>query len=160
MRQLQRTIESFAFLYYAIDQADLEGFVRINGSPREHKVQGAALADEPRQADGSQVDQGHTPAPIEHAKHGVARGHTQVTPQSQFQSASNGVALDGSDYRLAQQHPGRSHGAAAVLFFLDRWTPPLGNLAQVSAGREHSLGASENRNIQLFVAIECVKCFS
>ena len=47
-------------------------------------------------------------------KHGVLLGHAQVAPERELEPAGDGVARDGGDHRLAQEHPRGAHRAVAV----------------------------------------------
>ena len=73
-----------------------------------------AVADEAGQPDRAAVAQGHAPAPAVDAEDGVGGRHPQVAPDGQLQPAGHGVALDGGDDRLVEQHPGRPHRPVAV----------------------------------------------
>ena len=68
----------------------------------EDEVERGAGPDEPGEADGAPVDEGHAPAAAEDAEHGVVGGDAEVAPQGQLEPAGDGVSLDRGDDRLGQ----------------------------------------------------------
>ena len=57
----------------------------------------------------------HAPAPAVDAEDRVLRRHAQVAPERELEAAGDGVALDGGDHGLGEQHPRRPHRPVAGL---------------------------------------------
>jgi hypothetical protein len=98
---------------HPVGQAPAQRLGRLDGPAGQDHVQRPALADDARQPHRAAVDQRHAPASAEHPEDRAFRGHPQVAPQGQLQSAGHRVALDGGDHRLGQQPPRRPHRTLA-----------------------------------------------
>src|SRR6516164_2745753 len=93
-------------------QTDVQAFFRGHFSPGQDNFEGAALADDSRQPNGSTVNQWHAPAPTIDAEVGLSRHHTKIAPQAQLHSASNSGALYCRDYRFIQLEARRPQRSA------------------------------------------------
>ncbi len=100
------------------------------GRPGQDHVEGAGLADQPRQAHRAAIDQRHAPAPAEDAEHRILLGHPEVAPAGQLQPAGHGMARNGGDHRLGELEPGRPHG------------PVGGQRAGIGGGRHGAVAAA------------------
>src|SRR5262249_18102403 len=92
------------------------------------------------------------PAAIEHAEDGIPRGHAKVAKQCQLQPAGHRVSFDRRDGGLGELHPCRAH--RGVTLGVDCLAAALGDLTQVGAGTECTLGAGEYGDVDIVVAFE------
>ncbi len=60
------------------------------------------------------VDERHAPAPAEDAEHRRFAGDAQVAQERQLEPARHGIAFNGRDRRLGEDHPRRTHGAVPM----------------------------------------------
>jgi hypothetical protein len=100
--QRHRSVEGRARRHHPVGQADPLGLRAVDAPAGEDEVHGPAVADEPGQPHGAQVDERHPEPPAVDAQHGVLGRHPQVAPQRQLQAAGHGEPLDGGDHRLGQ----------------------------------------------------------
>ncbi len=79
----------------------------------------------------------------------------EVAPEGELEPPGDGVALDGRDHGLAEDHPARTH--RPVAFGIDPVRPPgiVGHRLQVRPGTERALRARQDRNVGGVVRIEC-----
>ena len=87
--------------HHPVGQADLQGFIGRHRPAGQNHIHGPAVADQSRQTHGAAVDQGHAPAPAEHAERGGRFRHSQVAQQRQLQAAGHGKAAHGGNHRFA-----------------------------------------------------------
>jgi hypothetical protein len=113
------------------------------------------LSNEPGQAYGPEINQRNAPSPIEDSEDGVTRRHTQVAKQSEFQSASHGIPLDGSDHGFAKHHPGWSHRARAGLHHLR--ATAFSYFAKIGPGAKRALGPGKHGDMQIGIALKRLK---
>ena len=73
------------------------------------------MADQPRQADGAEIDQRHAEPAAEDAEGGVLGDHAHVRPQRQFHAAGDRKAFDRGDHGLRQAQPARPHRRDGVV---------------------------------------------
>src|SRR3546814_2838215 len=88
--------------------ADALRFVGIDRTAGQDHVERAALADDPRQADGAAVDERHAPAAAIDAEYRAGGGDAEVAPEREFEPAGDRVALDRGDHRLFEQQDRKS----------------------------------------------------
>jgi hypothetical protein len=136
-------------------QTHTQRFLRAHWPPGEDEVEGLPLADEPGQAHGAAVDEGHTPPPAEHPEHRVVGHHPQVAPERELEATGDGVPLDRGDHRLGEDAPRRSHRAVAI----DRdpvhaGAARLGHRLEVGTGAERAARAREHHHREVGVALE------
>src|SRR5438067_6872300 len=67
------------------------------------------MADQSRQPDGSEIDQGHAEAATEDPEGGVLRDHPHIRPQRQFHAAGDRETLHRRDYGFRQTQPAWPH---------------------------------------------------
>src|SRR3546814_9030560 len=79
--KLDRGAQRLAVGDDTVGQADALRFVGSNRAPGQDHVERAALADDPRQADGAAVDQRHTPAAAIDAEYRAGGGDAEVAPE-------------------------------------------------------------------------------
>jgi len=145
-REILRFGECTARLRQPLHESDPQRLVGRNRAACENEFQSPALADHAGQPDGAEVDKRHTEPPVEHAKCRVACGDAQVAPQRQLESPRDRIALDRRDHRLAQEHPGRSHGPVADFRKLNRRVDC--DRFQVETGAEVAAGSGQNGDRQ------------
>jgi hypothetical protein len=114
------------------------------------------MADQPRQADGAEIDQGHAEAAAEDAEGRILRDHAHVGPQRQLHAARDRKAFDRGDHRLRQPQPARAHRrdrvVAADLALL--LAVALGDRLQIRARAKIAAGAGEHRDGSDLVGVE------
>ena len=86
------SLEGLTVLHQPIGQADAHGFFGIHRPSGKNQIERPAVADQSRKADGTAVNQRHTPAAAVNAHHGAAFNNPQVTPQGQLEATGNCVA--------------------------------------------------------------------
>src|SRR5262245_49473188 len=91
-------------------QAERQALVRRHLAPGEDDFQGATQTDDARQAHGSAINQGHTPASTINAKIGILRHHPKIAPQPQLHAPGDGRTFDGGNDGLVQLKPGGPQG--------------------------------------------------
>jgi hypothetical protein len=100
-----------------------------------------------RQAHRAAIDQRHAPASAKHAELGALGRHAHIAPQSQLETAGDGVAFDSGDHRLGQQMARRAHRARG--FGIEqrrvRRSWPGGNL-EIVAGAERAAAPGQDRH--------------
>jgi hypothetical protein len=114
------------------------------------------MADQPRQADGTEVDQRHAESAAEDAEHGALADHAHVGPKGQLHAAGDGMPFDCGNHRLAETQPAwahRSNGLMAAELAPLQWIAGRDHL-QVRAGTEVSAHAGEDRDRGAFIRIE------
>ena len=102
LRQLLRTLARLSRGDQAVGEADGVGLAGVDGAAREHHVEGAALADQARQADRAAVGHGPAVAPAEHAEDGrlVGDAADRTRPRARGRRRRRGPGYGGDD-RLA-----------------------------------------------------------
>src|SRR4029079_16861794 len=98
-----------AFADDAIGEPERERLFGADGAAGEDEVHRPAFGDEARQPRGGGGGERNAEAAAEDAKGRRRRGDAQVAPDGELEPAGDGVALDGSDYRLGQLEPARPH---------------------------------------------------
>ena len=92
----------------AVGEAHAQRLLAGDAAAGEDQVERVAVAEQPRQPDGAAVHQRDAPAPAVDAEHRVLGRDAQVAPGGELEPARDGVALDGGDHRLAEQHARRA----------------------------------------------------
>jgi hypothetical protein len=110
------------------------------------------VADQPREPDRPEIYQRHAEPAAVNAEDGIARGHTKVAPQRQFQASRYGVTFHGCDYRFREKHARRTH--RSVAFFGHAVAAALGDGFQIRTGAKRSSGAGQHRDFQLLIPVE------
>jgi hypothetical protein len=125
-------------------------------APTGRPVRIRSIADQPRQADGAEVDQRHTEAAAEDAEGRVLGDHAHVRPQCELHAAGHRKALDRGDHRFRQPKPARPHRRdgveAAELALLLGVTRR--DLLQIRAGAEIAVDTGEDSDGSVLVRIE------
>ena len=98
--ELEGAIEMAARLDDLVDEADPVRLLGVDGAAGEDHLEGAAHADDPWQALGAAVDQGHAPSPLEETEGRAAGGDPQVAPERQLDASRQAPALDRGDRGL------------------------------------------------------------
>src|SRR5207237_5472943 len=95
------------------------------------------------------------PSPAVDAEGGIARGDAEVAPERQLEAAGDGVAFDGGDDGLREQHARRTERARAV--FVHAHAAAVEDRLQVAAGAEVLAGAGEYRDVRCVVGVETLE---
>ena len=96
-----------------IDQADAEGFGGVDHVSGEEDFEGAAFADEARQALGASVAGDESEFDFRLAEAGGVGGEADGAGEGELAAGSEGEAVDGGDDRLAAGFDEREDGLAA-----------------------------------------------
>ena len=113
-----------------------------------------AVADQPWQPDRSAVDQRHAPPPAVDAEDRVGRGHPQVAPERELETAGDGEAFDGGDDRLRQQHPRRPHRTIDRHVGVDVVPAAGADRLEIGAGAERATGPGQHGDGKVVVGLE------
>src|SRR4029453_4520347 len=97
-----------------VGEAHAQRLLARDPATREDQIEGVAVADQPRETHRPTVHQRDAPAPAEDAEPRILRRHPEVAPGGELEPASDGMALDGGDHGLREEHPGRSDRTVAV----------------------------------------------
>jgi hypothetical protein len=117
------------------------------------------MANQSRQPDGAEIDQGNAKAAAEDAESGVFRDHPHVRPQCEFHAAGDSKSFDRGDHGFRQPQPARPHRrdrimAADLALFVGI---ARRHRLEVGAGTEIAAGAGEHRHRGFLVGIEGAK---
>jgi hypothetical protein len=121
----------------------------------QDEVHRAAVTDQSREPDRTEVDERHAEAAAEDPEHGSFGHDAQIAPECELASPGDCVALDGCDDWFGQSQPRWTHRPIAVL--AAHATIAGGIRLEVGARAEVSAGAGENGDVRVFVAVELTK---
>ncbi len=124
-----------------------------NATSGEEHVERVAHADEPRQSNGSAIDQRHPPPPAEDTENRVGRGDTEIAPASQLETAGDGVSFHSSDDGFGEHHATRSHRPFAI--GRDAVESANRYRLEVRPGTKRPAGPGEHGDAGRFVGLKC-----
>src|SRR2546426_851113 len=103
------------------------------------------LSNQARKAKRAPIDQWHTPATIKYPKDRIFCRHTQIAPESHFQSPGDSITLNGSNDGFGEQHPCNAQGA--ISFFADmRHACSLSDRFEIEARTKGSSTSVQDRD--------------
>jgi hypothetical protein len=117
-----------------------------------------AVADQPSQPDGATVHEWNAPASAVHAEDRVLGGDAQIAPRRQLEAAGDGVALDGGDDGLAQEHSCRPDRPVAIRRDAAGSRRVFPHGFQVCPGAELAVRTAQHRDEQRLVGFEAAEC--
>ena len=97
-RQRDGLRRGFAPADDAIGEPHAQRLLRADRAAGEDQIDRLRMADQPRQADGAEVDQGHAEAAAENAEGGVLGDHAHISPQRQLHAAGHRKTFDRRDH--------------------------------------------------------------
>src|SRR5437867_13349761 len=98
----------------AVRQTDGPGLAPVHRSAGPDPIERAPEPDQRGQAHRAAVDQRDTPAPVEHAHHGVGLDDAEVAPERQLEASGDGVTRDRRQPGLRREHACGTHRPVAV----------------------------------------------
>ena len=90
----------FAATDDAIGEAHAQRLLCADRAAGEDQIDCLRMADQPRQADGAEIDQGHAKTAAENAEGRVVCDHAHIRPQRQLHPAGHRKTLDRRDHGL------------------------------------------------------------
>ena len=99
-RQRNRMRASLAAADDAVGEPHAQRLVRADRAAGENQIDRLGMADQPRQADGAEVDQGHAETAAEDAKSRVVGDHAHIRPQRQLHPAGHRKTFHCGNHRL------------------------------------------------------------
>ena len=100
LRQCDRVGAGFALGHQAVGKAHPQRLGAADRASGEDQVDRLGMADQPRQADGAEIDQRHAETAAEHAEGGVLGDDAHVRPQRQLHAAGHRKPFDRRDHGL------------------------------------------------------------
>ncbi len=153
--QCGRCGERLARRDQAVGEPHPQRLLAAHAAAGEDQVEGVAVAEQAGEADRAAVHQRNAPAAAVDAEHRVLGRHPQVTPRGELEAAGDGVALDGGDHRLGEQHARGADRAVAVGLDTARaGSAVLLHRLQVRAGAERVVRAREHGDGERLVGLE------
>src|SRR5262245_10903606 len=111
------------------------------------------LANQTRKTNRATIDEWHTPATIKHTEDRILSRHAQITPERNFESPGDCVALDCSNDRFGEQHP-RDPQWPVPIFAHQQRPCAISDSFEIEASTECPAASAQDSDRQGIIAVK------